>query len=315
LLEELIVEHAQPGIRKVVRYKLAFQGRAEAQDVEDVAGEVMVELIGRLRAMKESAPPEAIGSFSGYTAVAAYHACNEYLRRKYPNRHRLKNRLRYLLNTEMRFAIWESDAAEWLCGLSAWRRQSTPPATSERISRWRDLLEDLPHGQKLPPADLVTRVFERFGAPIPFDEAVEMMAWLWGVDDPAPVAEAKANEVESGEAHPEVRLELSQWLTELWGQIRELPRPQRVALLLNLRSGPDMPAAALLPVTGTATIPEIAETLGFTPEDFASIWNALPLEDLAIAQRLGLTRQQVINLRKSARERLVRRLGGKYHLS
>src|SRR3954464_9063081 len=74
LLEELIVEHAQPGIRKVVRYKLAFQGRGEAQDVEDVAGEVMVELIGRLRAMKEDAPPDAIGSFSGYTAVASYHA-------------------------------------------------------------------------------------------------------------------------------------------------------------------------------------------------------------------------------------------------
>ncbi|HXA48784.1 MAG TPA: hypothetical protein VNV86_00700, partial [Candidatus Acidoferrum sp.] len=218
-------------------------------------------------------------------------------------------------NTEMRFAIWESDGAEWLCGLSAWRRQSIPPATSERISRWRDLLEDLPHGQKLPPADLVTRVFERLGAPIPFDEAVEMMAWLWGVDDPAPVAEAKAIEVESGEAHLEVRLELSRWLSELWGQIRELPRPQRVALLLNLRSGPDTPAAALLPVTGTATIPQIAETLGFAPEEFAAIWNALPLEDLAIADRLGLTRQQVINLRKSARERLVRRLGGKYHLS
>jgi RNA polymerase sigma factor (sigma-70 family) len=315
LLEELIVEHAQPGIRKVVRYKLAFQGRAEAQDVEDVAGEVMLELIARLRTMKGSAQADAIGSFSGYTAVAAYHACNEYLRRKYPNRHRLKNRLRYLLNTETRFAIWESEAAEWLCGLSAWRKKAIAPASSERISRWRDLLEDLPHGQKLRPADLLTRVFERIGAPIPFDEAVEMMAWLWGVDDPAAVSEAKALEIESGETDPGTRIELSRWLAELWGQIRELPRPQRVALLLNLRSAPDTPAAVLLPVTGTATIPEIAETLGFAPEDFASIWNSLPLEDLAIAEKLGLTRQQVINLRKSARERLIRRLGGKYHLS
>jgi len=55
----------------------------------------MVELIGRLRAIKQPEQLEAIGSFSGYTAVTAYHACNEYLRRKYPNRHRLKNRLRY----------------------------------------------------------------------------------------------------------------------------------------------------------------------------------------------------------------------------
>ena len=44
-----VVEHAQPGILKVVRYKLAFQGQWESQDIEDVAGDVVLELIGRLR--------------------------------------------------------------------------------------------------------------------------------------------------------------------------------------------------------------------------------------------------------------------------
>jgi hypothetical protein len=39
------------------------------------------------------------------------------------------------------------------------------------------------------------------------------------------------------------------------------------------------------------------------------LWKELPLDDLTIAGRLGATRQQVINLRKSARARLVRRLG------
>ena len=34
----------------------------------------------------------------------------------------------------------------------------------------------------------------------------------------------------------------------------------------------------------------------------------LPLDDLRVAERFGITRQQVINLRKSARERLGRRL-------
>jgi hypothetical protein len=38
------------------------------------------------------------------------------------------------------------------------------------------------------------------------------------------------------------------------------------------------------------------------------------LDDLAVAALLGVTRQQVINLRKSARERLIRRIGGKYRL-
>src|SRR5690242_1600418 len=75
LLAELIVQHAQPGIQKIVRYKLAFQGRSEAQEVEDVAGDVVLELVARLRAVKDGGTKNGIGSFSGYTAVAAYHAC------------------------------------------------------------------------------------------------------------------------------------------------------------------------------------------------------------------------------------------------
>src|SRR5690242_5049462 len=120
LLETLVVEHAGPTIHKIVRYKLAFQGAAEAQDAEDVSSEVMVELLSRLKVIRESGG-DSIGAFSGYAAVAAYHACNEYLRRKYPNRHRLKTRLRYLLSNEKGLAIWEDSEAEWLCGFARWQ--------------------------------------------------------------------------------------------------------------------------------------------------------------------------------------------------
>ena len=47
-----------------------------------------------------------------------------------------------------------------------------------------------------------------------------------------------------------------------------------------------------------------------TVDDFAEVWKDLPWSDLRIAERLGITRQQVINLRKCARERLARRMFG-----
>jgi hypothetical protein len=56
-----------------------------------------------------------------------------------------------------------------------------------------------------------------------------------------------------------------------------------------------------------ASFREVAGALETTPPDLAELWNRLPLEDLEIAARLGLDRQQVINLRSTARERLVRR--------
>jgi hypothetical protein len=50
--------------------------------------------------------------------------------------------------------------------------------------------------------------------------------------------------------------------------------------------------------------------LEISADEFAAVWNDLPIEDARIAELLGLTRQQVINARKSGRERLARRLKG-----
>jgi RNA polymerase sigma factor (sigma-70 family) len=316
LLESLVVEHAQPGIRRIVRYKLAFQGQSEAQDVEDVSSEVLVELISRLRSMKDGSGADSIGAFSGYTAVAAYHACNEYLRRKYPNRHRLKTRLRYLLSTEKRFAIWEDESCEWLCGFASWQVNGRASATAERLQRWQDELGDMPRGRTTQhPADLLADIFDRMEGPVPFDELVSMVAHVWGVDDPPPASETAARDLEADETDPVSRIDLRRWMGELWTQICELPVAQRAALLLNLRSGSDGAAVALLPLTGVAGIREIASVLDLPCDEFAALWNRLPLDDLAIAERLGVTRQRVINLRKSARERLTRRMRGKYRLS
>ena len=58
-----------------------------------------------------------------------------------------------------------------------------------------------------------------------------------------------------------------------------------------------------------ARFDEIADALEMTRSELASIWRGLPIDDATIAKRFGITRQQVINLRKSARTRLSRRLG------
>ena len=55
---------------------------------------------------------------------------------------------------------------------------------------------------------------------------------------------------------------------------------------------------------------EIAAALEIPERDLARLWPDLPLDDLWIAARMGITRQQVINLRKSGRARLARRLTG-----
>jgi hypothetical protein len=103
-------------------------------------------------------------------------------------------------------------------------------------------------------------------------------------------------------------LEHQHLLALLWGEVCELPRRQRIALLLNFKDARGQDLASLLPYTRTATIEEIARAIDLPLAEFLKLWNKLPLDDATIAGYLGATRQQVINLRKCARERLERRM-------
>ncbi|HEY6546325.1 MAG TPA: helix-turn-helix domain-containing protein, partial [Vicinamibacteria bacterium] len=53
---------------------------------------------------------------------------------------------------------------------------------------------------------------------------------------------------------------------------------------------------------------QIARALELPEIELAELWNRLPLDDHQLAERLGCSRQQVINLRSAARKRLTRRL-------
>jgi hypothetical protein len=78
---------------------------------------------------------------------------------------------------------------------------------------------------------------------------------------------------------------------------------------LNLRDHIGDSALRFLPAMGIASIRQIAAAIGMPPEALAAIWRQLPLNDRQVAETLSLTRQQIVNLRKSARDRLIRRMG------
>ena len=96
-------------------------------------------------------------------------------------------------------------------------------------------------------------------------------------------------------------------LITVWREVQLLPARQRIALLLGLRDESDSAITSLLIILGIATFKELANALEMSADELTSIWDQLPLPDTAIAERLDVTRQQVINLRKSARERLQRK--------
>ena len=164
-------------------------------------------------------------------------------------------------------------------------------------------------------ADAVAAILNHVGGPIDFDELVNAIATIQGISD-QPI-ESLAEDEDAASLMPATpepdqawRMEKRMFLQRLWEELQQLPLNQRSALLLNLKDPSGFGCITLFPATGVASVRQLAAALDISPEKFAEVWNELPLEDAKIAELLGLTRQQVINARKSGRERLARRLKG-----
>jgi hypothetical protein len=316
---------ARPIIDGIIRRRLyvslsSADGTHRNQDALEISSDVTASLIEELRKLKRDPQSKSIQDFRGYVAVVTYHSCYALLRRKYPERHRLKNRLRYLLTHHENFALWESQEKELLCGLAAWRGRESA-MNNDCIQQLQDEPHafagaaiahiDIPH---LALADLLTAIFKRIGGAFELDDLVDSVAALQGIKDQAMCPEDdeknKSASDQFPDPHVDVATELDQraYLAKLWMEICQLPLRQRMALLLNMRGAQGEDCIFLFPAIGIAGIRQIAEILEIPAEEFAALWNDLPLEDATIAQRFGVTRQQVINLRKSARARLARRM-------
>ncbi|HVF43193.1 MAG TPA: hypothetical protein VM936_09290 [Pyrinomonadaceae bacterium] len=317
-LASLLEEHAAPVVRGVVRNKLrvslsAGDGSEENQDALDLGGDIYADLLYELCALKSNPEGRAIENFRGYVATVAYNACHRHLRRKYPQRHSLKTRLRYLLTHHSGLALWDSDEHTHLCGPASWRVRPTQTDTSapDLAARTRERLRGA-DAQRVQLAELLPIVFEAAGGPVELDELVNAVADLQGISEQKAredADESKALEQMSDARAPaDEELEQRLYLARLWEEICELPVNQRAALLLNLSDAQGRDLIALLPYAGVASVRRIAEALCIPASEFAALWNELPLGDASIAARLGVTRQQVINLRKSARARLGRRM-------
>ena len=323
LLVRLITEQADPVIRRILGYKLqcyAAQNKTGLQtpDVEELYSDIHLYLLKRLRQLKEEPSDKPVSNLRGYIATIARHSCDEYLRRKYPRRRQLKDKVRYCLTNNPEFALWEAADLGLTGGLAGWKQKSAAHFTylnaqpkgdgEELYAKLRPI-----DANGLPLPHLLRVIFEASGGPLELDYLTGLIARLWNIEDrPAESFDAYDNLPAGGlgdaVTSADTIIEYHQILQQLWIEICQLSRPQRVALLLNLRNPQGINIITLFPATRVATFEQLAAALDIPAKSFEELWAALPMDDLRIAQYLGITRQQVVNLRRSARDRLARRI-------
>ena len=305
-IEETISTRIVDLIRGIVRSELYRHRSASPEDVEDVCSDTIVALLGRIEELKSNSEPGAeIHDFDAYAAVIARRACSAWSRRRYPAFYNLRTRLRYLLKRDARFAHWQDARGEWVCG---WAKDQTDSFQSDspRLPELepRDFDEISASYQ---PVALLVQIFEHAAHPLYFNNLVRICADFWSVTDTPETMESTEISCSAVESM-ETTLDRLGWLRRLWKELRELPDRHCAALLLNLRGLEGDCAASLLIFTGVATLQDLAVAVGMSEEVFAGVWPRIPLSDIEIGEIMQISRQQVINLRKTARERLRRRM-------
>lgn len=299
-LGELLALEAAPLAWEVIRGHLRG---SESSDLEDVHAGVLLSLAQRLRKLRRGGDEPPIQSFASYVAGVAHNACHAFLRQRFPERARLSSRARYVLTRDPGLAFWEGSGREWLCGKAAWR---DAPRDAGSASRLLELSQEL---GPLPFPELVRAIVDRLQGPARFDDLVDALAAIQGVSDQGREADSdRAEDVSDPTPSPEQALAERSFLSRLWAEIQLLPSRQRAALLFNLRDADGRGMIGLFPLTATAELPELARALDMPEEELRVHWDELPRDDDWIAARLRVTRRQVINLRKCARERLARRM-------
>jgi hypothetical protein len=317
-LARLNSEQIEPIVRRGVGYKFGFHhprnsGNFHRPEFDEIYNDIQVRLLMRLRALKQDPAQNQIANLRGYVAIVTRNTCDEYLRNKYPLRRSLKDKIRHHLQRHSEFVVSEDADQNLVARLAAWNVENGDHQ-SLAAGQLRDLLQANSHSvnfQRLSLNELLTTIFALANAPVELDQLTAVVAELWAIEDlPVEALDVNASPAlaKKSDADPVTIIEQRQLLQVLWSEICNLPRRQRVALLLNLRNPQGINIITLLPVTSVASFEQIAHALEIPIGEFEALWADLPLDDLRIATFLGATRQQVVNLRKTARERLLRRM-------
>jgi len=290
---EYLIRLARTWSEELVHEHSSSYGVASEADAEDIVATVSTHILRRFRSSPRL-PKEAIDDYRSYVSILTWNALNDHFRSRHPERARLRNRLRYAFTHDARLALWFS-GNDTVCGLSEWRdarAADVPETVREDVVRELFEREDV--------GDAVFALFHYRKKPMTLHALVDFMV-------AATESGVGASRVTAVEPNVSI-LESREMLSHVWAEIVELRPMQRRALLLNLRDADGSSVLDSLVFTGVASTEALANALEVEPAKLSEIWSDLPLDDVRIAAMLGMTRQQVINLRKSARARLERRV-------
>jgi DNA-directed RNA polymerase specialized sigma24 family protein len=168
-----ILERVQPLVTAIVRRFKRSEPALRAEDAEELVAVVLLRVLRKLQltALLES---ERIEKLEGYVATLTKNVLHDFRRRRFPERTRLKNKLRYILTHDLRFTVRLEDD-EMLCALAdapALAGVAPLPTLADATPRMRD---------ERRPADAVAAVLAHAGRPIALSTLIDTLIEIWNI--------------------------------------------------------------------------------------------------------------------------------------
>jgi hypothetical protein len=331
-----LIQISEPIVTRTVRRKMHVsmapnrppetQAQLDAEDIRSDALIIIAQLLRKIATTRQT----KIRNFPHYVEAVAVHVYNEYLDDRYPERARIKNQVRHILQRTEQFALWThapqnapsgDNSSEHnqgrgnprrLCGLAQWQQDGRGLEESERL--WQllkdpqRLLSTLMHNcptQQLLSPQLLENLFRWLEHPIEFQPLVMAVAALCGANSPS----IRLAPLDDEPPDPNGTLEKifgQEDMRRLWRVFCDLTPRQVAVILLDTRTVGQF--LHLFPLQGIATMSEVARVIGMEFTTLIDLWEELPLADRQIAEIVGMPESLVPQLRARVREKLRHRM-------
>jgi DNA-directed RNA polymerase specialized sigma24 family protein len=293
--------HAGETVRAVLRRKSGMSLRDDDPRLANLeALELHHDVVARLWEREVDAGADAPANAAAFAATVAHNAWSDHLRRKYPRRTSLKNRLRYFLSHQPKYRVWDSAEGDSVAGLHAWHVTGRAPADPARLRAWTGA--DGQRAASLARASvprkpmeacgaddwdrLLGALFEQAQAPLVLDDLVRVVALLLDLQEDRVESLSGSDEdndfdpADTETPGPERRAEIRAMLRQLWGAVRALRPDYRLAYLLNIPgAGKTRGDIEVFALHGIASIEEIAAAIGLDAAQYQRLFAQLPLND------------------------------------
>lgn len=311
-LDHLIESIVHPLAKSIVSRRMGYGShhKDDAEDVEMTAVAKVAKKLVELSSLPEGKP---IKDLKSYTAVVAHSTFSGYLRERHPRRALLYVQVKSAIDRQNGLARWPSKNGVETAGFEAWRGEQA--AQYSRVNRLLESPENSidealsPESAKdLGLSTTIAKVLNWIGGPLELDVLVTALEAV--IPAQGLVTRSDESEIENHPDRQKDPTDLHDLRTRLlaaWEEIQQLPPLQRKALILNAAS-PNGDCTVFLYKLLGVTSSQLCECLEISESELLELEERLPMQDGEIASMLGIRVDQVIGLRRAARERLARRL-------